>query len=233
MNDVISGSDWLGFLEILNKSSELRVELRRSELIIRIWARRDQFVDGGVRVRVGWVSVLRADDGRTVSIIKIVSLSPRVENLNLKKVIKVSYLNQDSRQCFACFSDSSAYEHYERFIHPYILHIRILNMLHIYQKYTCRYIYKYIPKPLSAMRYILICTHTRTKLKDHKYTYIKPCKYIHEHAYTHTCVCKGVIFVIVIMIRNRNRNLWSNPRWMHLFSSPSNPWVSSRAKWAL
>ena len=28
------------------------------------------------------------------------SLSTRVENLNLKKVIKVSYLNQESRQCF-------------------------------------------------------------------------------------------------------------------------------------
>ena len=29
----------------------------------------------------------------TVSIVKIVSLSPRVENLKVKKVIKVSYLN--------------------------------------------------------------------------------------------------------------------------------------------
>ena len=37
----------------------------------------------------------------TVSIVKIVSLSPRVENLNLKKVIKVSYLNQESRP-FSC-----------------------------------------------------------------------------------------------------------------------------------
>ena len=36
----------------------------------------------------------------TVSIAKIVSLSPCVENLEVKKVIKVSYLNQESRQCF-------------------------------------------------------------------------------------------------------------------------------------
>ena len=34
---------------------------------------------------------------------KIVSLSPPVENLNLKKVIKVSHLNQESRQCFVFF----------------------------------------------------------------------------------------------------------------------------------
>ena len=55
-------------------------------------------------MRIGWVSELRADDGRTVSIEKLcVSLSSRVENLNLKKVIKVSYLNQESRQFFMFF----------------------------------------------------------------------------------------------------------------------------------
>ena len=55
---------------------------------------------------------------------KIVSLSPLVsKNLNLKKVIKVSYLNQESRQCFVFFGFLCVwtfYEHYERFIHPYI-----------------------------------------------------------------------------------------------------------------
>ena len=97
------------------------IYIRRSELIFRTWARPVQFVDCGVRTCVGWVSEMRADDGRTVSIVKIVSLFPRVENLNLKKVIKVSYLNQESRQYFACFSYSYAYEHsmfyehYERF----------------------------------------------------------------------------------------------------------------------
>ena len=39
MNNVLPGSDGLGFLVILNKSSELRFELRRSELIFRTWAR--------------------------------------------------------------------------------------------------------------------------------------------------------------------------------------------------
>ena len=44
----------------------------------------------------------------TVSMVKILSLSPRVENLKVKKVINVSYLNKDSRQCFECFLDSYA-----------------------------------------------------------------------------------------------------------------------------
>ena len=39
----------------------------------------------------------------TVSIVKIVFLSRCVENLKVKKVIKVSYLNQESRQCSECF----------------------------------------------------------------------------------------------------------------------------------
>ena len=48
------------------------------------------------------------------------------KNLNFMKVIKVSYLNQESCQCFACFSDSYAYEDYERFFtYPYISRINI------------------------------------------------------------------------------------------------------------
>ena len=39
VNDVMPGSDGLVFLVILNKSSELRFGLRRSELIFRTWAR--------------------------------------------------------------------------------------------------------------------------------------------------------------------------------------------------
>ena len=66
------------------KSSSLRFEPRRDQLGL-----------GGAPRVVG-------SDG-TVSIVKIVSLSPRVENLKVKKVIKVSYLNQESRQCFAGF----------------------------------------------------------------------------------------------------------------------------------
>ena len=78
VNDVMPGSDGLGFLVILNKSSELRFGLRRSELIFRTWARPVQFVDCRMRACVGWVSELRADDGRTVSIEKLcLSLSCR------------------------------------------------------------------------------------------------------------------------------------------------------------
>ena len=39
MNDVMPGIDGLGFLVILNKSSELRFGLRRSGLIFRTWVR--------------------------------------------------------------------------------------------------------------------------------------------------------------------------------------------------
>ena len=42
--------------------------------------------------------VVRSDG--TVSIVKIVSLFPHVEYLKVKKLIKVSYLNQESRQYF-------------------------------------------------------------------------------------------------------------------------------------
>ena len=59
----------------------------------------------------------------TVSIVKIVSLSPRVENLKVKKVIKVWYLN--CRESLV-FRDSYAYE---RFTDLYILYIRIMDML--------------------------------------------------------------------------------------------------------
>ena len=53
VNDVMLRSDGLGFLVILNKSSELSFGLRRGELIFRTWARPVQFVDCGVRTRVG------------------------------------------------------------------------------------------------------------------------------------------------------------------------------------
>ena len=78
----------------------MRFEAGRSEL--RFEHRRVHLFAAGC-ARVGWVSELTADAGRTVSIVKIVSLSSRVENLQVKKVIKVSYLNQESRQCFAGF----------------------------------------------------------------------------------------------------------------------------------
>ena len=65
-------------------------------------------VDCRMRVRVGWVGELRADDGRTVSIEKLC-----LSLLNLKKVIKVSYLNQESRQCFVFFGFLCVWTFYE------------------------------------------------------------------------------------------------------------------------
>ena len=90
------------------------VILKKKQLVeIWSWSNRVDFSDLGeasaicglwARARVGQVNELRADDGRTVSIEKIVFLSLIVsKNLNLKKVIKVSYLNQESRQGFAYF----------------------------------------------------------------------------------------------------------------------------------
>ena len=69
---------------------------------IRIWARPVQLFAAGC-ARVGWVSELRADAGPTVSIVKIVFLSPRVENLKVKTVIKVSYLNYRESSVFRVF----------------------------------------------------------------------------------------------------------------------------------
>ena len=71
----------------------MRFETGRSEL--RFESRSGQLGLGGAP------RVVRSEG--TVSIVKIVSLSPRVENLKVKKVIKVSYLNQESRQGFECF----------------------------------------------------------------------------------------------------------------------------------
>ena len=59
----------------------------------------------------------------TVSIVKIVSLSSRVERLKFKKVIKVSYLNYRESSVFRVFRDSYAYE---RFTDPYNLRISLL-----------------------------------------------------------------------------------------------------------
>ena len=47
MNDVMPGSDGLGFFVILNKSSELRFGLRWSELIFRTWVRLVQLWTAG------------------------------------------------------------------------------------------------------------------------------------------------------------------------------------------
>ena len=137
------GSDRLGFFVILNKSSELKFGLGRSELIFGPGWCQSSYGLGDARARwLGqWVESWRWTNSQHR---KIVSLSPRVENLNLKKVIKVSYLYQESHQCF---SDSYANEHSMNITNvlcimyishiciwifwPYVLHIRILSILQI------------------------------------------------------------------------------------------------------
>ena len=57
-------------------------------------------------------------DVGTVSIVKIVSLSPRVENLKVKKVINVSYLNYGESSVFL-ISLHLAILHFHLFIFLY------------------------------------------------------------------------------------------------------------------
>ena len=117
MNDVMPGSDGLGFLGILKKSSELWFGPRRVQL----------FAAGCACV--GWVSELRADAGRTVSIVKIVSLSlsscwkPKSQEGN-KSFVPEPRESSVFRDSYAC----------ERLTHPYICimyisRIRIMAIL--------------------------------------------------------------------------------------------------------
>ena len=103
-------SDGVWFLVIWNKSIELRFGLRQSELIFGPGWGRSSYEMRGARGRwlSQWVESCRWTNSQHR---KIVSLSPCVENLNLKKVIKVSYLNQKRVVSVSCFSDSWAYEH--------------------------------------------------------------------------------------------------------------------------
>ena len=79
-----------------------------------------------------------------------VSVSPLVENLKVKKVIKVSYLNQESRQVFR---DSYASEY---FTHPYICISNIFVLLICYRitsisrlKKSSAYVAFYVPPTLK------------------------------------------------------------------------------------
>ena len=65
---------------------------------------------------------------RTVSIVKILCLSTRVENLKVKKVIKVSYLNQESRQCFVGFLCMWTFLYIRNFTYPYHSYITGVNL---------------------------------------------------------------------------------------------------------
>ena len=113
---------------------------------VEIW---DQLGLGGAPPVIG-------SDG-TVCIIKIVLFCPRVENLKVKKVIKVLYLNQESRQCFVLL-DSYAWERF--YVYSNILYIRILWLYYscrIHRLHICREVRfphgpSLMPTGLSAVR---------------------------------------------------------------------------------
>ena len=110
---------------ILNKSSELRFRLRRRELIFRTWARPVQLWSRGcVRAFVG--------SDETVSIVKIVSLSPRVKYLKLKEGNKSFVPEPRKSSAFRVFRIpmriNILWTYYEHFIHPYISRINICNV---------------------------------------------------------------------------------------------------------
>ena len=84
-NDVMPGSDGLRILgDFWKKAVSWDLNLEMASVFLS-WARPGQLCLRDAPCVVG-------SDG-TVSIIKIVSLSPGVENPKVKKVIKVSYLN--------------------------------------------------------------------------------------------------------------------------------------------
>ena len=86
MNDAMPGSDGLRIWGDFWKKKQL-VE-------IRTWVKRVDFRASARPGQLGLRDALRVvgSDG-TVSIVKIVSLSPRVKNVKVKKEIKVLYLN--------------------------------------------------------------------------------------------------------------------------------------------
>ena len=101
------GSNGQGFLVILKKSSELRFGLWWSKLIFCTWARPVQCGMRGVRTHWfgQWVESWRWTNNQHRKICVSLSLCWKP---NLKKIIKVSYLSQESRKCF---SDSYAYDY--------------------------------------------------------------------------------------------------------------------------
>ena len=91
-NDIMPRSNGLGILVIFEKAVSWDLSLGEAS-----W-----FLSLGEASPVGAYGMRRAfvvSDG-TVSIVKIVSLSPRVENLKVKKVIKVLYLNYRESSVF-------------------------------------------------------------------------------------------------------------------------------------
>ena len=104
VNDQKQWAGILGYFEILTQTGQVdfRSSVRPGQL-------------GSTRCATGcwfrWNSQHR----------KIVPLSPHVKNLKVKRVIKVSYLNQESCQCFVFFRFLCTWTFYtcEYFTYPY------------------------------------------------------------------------------------------------------------------
>ena len=128
------GNDGLGFLVILKKAVSWNLDLDEASWFFG--SRRSHF-----SYWVRWNSQHSRN---------CVSLSS-CRKPKLKKVIKVSYLNQESRQCFVFFGFLCAWTFYERFMHMYISRIRRLWL---------SYNPSYIPGTRSCWRYFAITYST-------------------------------------------------------------------------
>ena len=137
------GSDELGFLVILNlDAASWDSSLGEDSPVVCC----------GVRARVCWVRWNSQHSKNCVSL----SLSPRVKYLKVKKVIKVSYLNQESRQCFVFFWFLCVWtfdEHVNAFI--YLLYIKLFFLFYFYFLTSC---YSCYYQSLFALIYIFFCS---------------------------------------------------------------------------
>ena len=110
VNDVMPGSEGLGILVIFEK--EL-VEIRLCARPVELWSTGctarlfGQWVEIGLDSSAGELTDGRCRNSQHSN--NSVSLSPRVENLKVKQVIKVSYLNYRES---SVFRDSYTWEHF-------------------------------------------------------------------------------------------------------------------------
>ena len=122
-----------GFLDLKKRVSwDSTLEEGRQFLI---WARPDQWSTGCPRV--GWVRELRADEWRTVSIVRNCVSLLMSENLKLKKVNK-SFVPEpkESRHCFVYFGIPYIYFTYSYLGHILNILVDILHhILFIHTKY--------------------------------------------------------------------------------------------------
>ena len=120
VNDIMPGSDGLGFLVILNKSSELRFGLEQSELIFWTWARPAQLWSRECAMRC-WV---RWNSQHSKKLCLSLSLCRKFKlKEGNKSFVPESRESSVFRVFFRFLCVWTFYEHYERFIHLNILAI--------------------------------------------------------------------------------------------------------------